>query len=222
MRIHSDAHAVTSSGRSAFTLVELLVVIGIIATLIAVLLPAMQRARQAALSTKCMSNERSIYIALSLYNTQYNNGRWMSAQLLHGNGTWWCRWTDRLTETKLLTKPMVCPSVNAPATGFGTSNVTYGYRAAVNYLTPNAYLSYKIPGYDTSFPMLADSLQVDIAPPYTQWYELGDYHGHTHFKHMKKANVLFADGHVEPMTSQQIALQTPASIWNFFKSSFVD
>jgi prepilin-type N-terminal cleavage/methylation domain-containing protein/prepilin-type processing-associated H-X9-DG protein len=111
------------ANRKGFTLVELLVVIGIIALLISILMPALNNARTQARTIQCMSNVRQIQTAYQMY-VNSNKGR-----SLYYNGAEVSFWMEALKpfngDINIIGK---CPEASDPSSigGLGRVNESWG------------------------------------------------------------------------------------------------
>jgi prepilin-type N-terminal cleavage/methylation domain-containing protein/prepilin-type processing-associated H-X9-DG protein len=74
--------------RAGFTLVEILVVIGIIAVLTAILFPVLQRARETARKATCASHQRQLGMADAMYRSDYD-GCCLPMYTVVGGRVWW-------------------------------------------------------------------------------------------------------------------------------------
>ena len=117
--------------RGGFTLVELLVVIGIIAILIAILVPALAKSRESARRAACLSNLRqvhtSFYLYAGIYRDQvplgYRAGNKQFNSMMYSFTTSKIVLFGWLYNEKLMVNPNIffCPSENDPRSLFNTA-----------------------------------------------------------------------------------------------------
>lgn len=114
---------------SAFTLVELLVAIGIIAVLISILLPALGKARDAAQRTKCLAHLKQVGTTLQLYSLTYGGKMPIGWNDYMWAGYWFYDSSDQiypvfghLYKANLIQNPQAfyCPQQRDPRLSFNT------------------------------------------------------------------------------------------------------
>jgi len=154
----------------AFTLIELLVVIGIIAVLIAILMPALKKAREQANRVSCMSNQRQVALAIFMY-VQESKGKLPSVmKQAPPSATWSQQIQPILKNTKVLN----CPSSEIIFDNYGPLFSAYGlnvelsrspfgvYGGLAEYPIDGLRMS-KIKHASTTF-MLIDHYRYDVHP----------------------------------------------------------
>jgi prepilin-type N-terminal cleavage/methylation domain-containing protein/prepilin-type processing-associated H-X9-DG protein len=156
---------IVSQGRKGFTLVELLVVIGIIALLVSILLPSLNKARVVAVRVQCLSNLRQIGLAIQMY-TNGNKGIYpeiQSPQMVNGvaqypasddpsNHYWWSHIARELARKqpggwasvgglKTLQCPVQTEKLSARLGDWWQNEPSYGMNAIMgaNGANPNCY-----------------------------------------------------------------------------------
>lgn len=189
----------------AFTLVELLVVITIIAILAALLLPTLNRAKLAGLAAVCKSNLHQIGIGCGLYTSQHQ--RYPPWQSFGGNWDYFL-----LPFTGGNPNLFLCPARKPSSvwTNLTFSNPTYGYNALGTGqlgLTGNFGDTAGLP--EARVLVAADMIAVgDYPEPEGSFtrvgYQDGDIAGalderddYVAARHNRGANIVFCDAHVE-------------------------
>lgn len=242
----SYRNAAACPQRQAFTLVELLVVIGIIAVLISILLPSLSAAREAAQAVQCASNLRQIAMAHVMYQNDYDG--WCLVLMYPGDSSS-NRWYKMLYSQGYLPSQnvFICPS--EPQGKYGDSTLTYGLNSTLtgNSLNRNDSQSPPVKASQVMQKrngpqciVFSESLPDIYSPLMTNRNMAARVNPTNHIvwpkdpirpggaphifpvaaRHRNKANAAFMDGHVETLSYDQLIDRanywSPINYWGWW------
>jgi len=156
-----------TGARAAFSLVELLVVVAIIAILAAILFPVFSRARENARRSSCQSNLRQIGLGALQYTQDYDETLFRSfygAATADSDATTNYKWMDAIFPYVKNEQVFVCPSDNS---------MIYHFRDGKNYGSYGLNGAYNAPGSPYHPPRSSNSLLVSwsqiVVPSESVW-----------------------------------------------------
>lgn len=189
-----------------FTLVELLVVIGIIAVLTAILFPVFTSVRKAARRTACLSNLRQLVQAQKMYSDDHDRGL-VPARSWNGDrsslGSTWCVILQPYMKS---TQLLLCGADDAPQQVDRSQDLPHSYGINYNLTFNSAYAGvpfvYSMSSVQRTSDLLIFFDLVSSAKAMGASYYTHRT-GRMATRHGGRCNVGFLDGHAKPMLPKE-------------------